>query len=50
VSLALSLSAYERWLDDEDASTSDLLNASFEALSSFWSGDIGHKESRREGY
>lgn len=34
VSLALSLSAYERWLLDDDASFADLLNASFQALRS----------------
>ena len=32
VSLALSLSAYERWLQDDRASLQDLLAASFEAL------------------
>ena len=32
VSLALSLSAYERWLRDDGASLEDLLAASFEAL------------------
>ncbi len=33
VGLALSLSAYEKWLDDEDASFPDLLTAGFQALS-----------------
>jgi TetR/AcrR family transcriptional regulator, regulator of mycofactocin system len=44
VSLALSLSAYEKWLDEEDASFPDLLDASFDALDQFridhgWSND-----------
>jgi mycofactocin system transcriptional regulator len=35
VSLALSLSAYEQWLDHEDASLPELLTATFDALASF---------------
>lgn len=36
VSLALSLSAYEQWLDHEDSSLPDLLTATFDALASFF--------------
>lgn len=35
VSLALSLSAYERWLADEESSLPDVLSAAFDALAEF---------------
>jgi hypothetical protein len=34
VTLALSLSAYEQWLTDDDSSLPDLLAAAFDALAS----------------
>lgn len=39
VTLALALSAYEQWLDDETASLSDLIDASVAALATFMTDD-----------